>query len=208
MSFWFLDFWFRGRWKTRWWFRIVFIFSPTWGNDPISPIFFKWVEITHQKICASCRKIYPIFEKNTSWALVFKTSTWNPKHPFINGCFNWMIPNLYIENGCFSKHPFINGCFGVPGICLWQQKSSRQKREFGSPGLVFWGDCFDYYVLLAYIYIFCSIFFWNKVWSCRKTPSQKLKTGPNWWAFGFWFANDLEAIRIHSGNLSLNISGT
>ena len=31
------------------------------------------------------------------------------KHPFINGCFNWMIPNLYIENGCFTKHPFING---------------------------------------------------------------------------------------------------
>ena len=38
--------------------------------------------------------------------------TWNPKQPFINGCFNWMIPNLYIENGCFTKHPFINGCLG------------------------------------------------------------------------------------------------
>ena len=32
--------------------------------------------------------------------------------PLINGCFNWMIPNLYIENGCFTKHPFINGCLG------------------------------------------------------------------------------------------------
>ena len=41
-----------------------------------------------------------------------KTPTWNPKQPFINGCFNWMIPNLYIENGCFTKHPFINGCSG------------------------------------------------------------------------------------------------
>ena len=39
-------------------------------------------------------------------------TTWNPKQPFINGCFNWMIPNLYIENGCFTKHPFINGCLG------------------------------------------------------------------------------------------------
>ena len=38
--------------------------------------------------------------------------TWNPKQPLINGCFNWMIPNLYIENGCFTKHPFINGCLG------------------------------------------------------------------------------------------------
>ena len=38
--------------------------------------------------------------------------TWNPKQPFLNGCFNWMIPNLYIENGCCTKHPFINGCLG------------------------------------------------------------------------------------------------
>ena len=37
---------------------------------------------------------------------------WNPKQPFTNGCFNWMIPNLYIENGCFIKHPFINCCLG------------------------------------------------------------------------------------------------
>ena len=37
---------------------------------------------------------------------------WNPKQPFINGSFNGMIPNLYIENGCFTKHPFMNGCLG------------------------------------------------------------------------------------------------
>ena len=41
-----------------------------------------------------------------------KTRAWNPKQPFINGCFNWMIPNLYIGNGCFTKHLFINGCLG------------------------------------------------------------------------------------------------
>ena len=40
------------------------------------------------------------------------TDTWNPKQPFINGCFSWMIPNLYIENCCFTKHLFINGCLG------------------------------------------------------------------------------------------------
>ena len=32
-------------------------------------------------------------------------STWNPKQPFINGCFNWMILNLYRGNGCLTKHP-------------------------------------------------------------------------------------------------------
>ena len=26
---------------------------------------------------------------------------------FINGCFNWMIPNLYIENGYVSENEFI-----------------------------------------------------------------------------------------------------
>ena len=36
--------------------------------------------------------------------------TWNSKQPFINGCFNWMIPNLYIGNGCFTKHPIKNCC--------------------------------------------------------------------------------------------------
>ena len=38
--------------------------------------------------------------------------SWNLKHPFINGCFNWMIQNLYIGNGCFTKHPFKTGCLG------------------------------------------------------------------------------------------------
>ena len=42
--------------------------------------------------------------------------TWNSKQPFINGCFSWMIPNLYMENGCFTKHPLKNWLFGVPGI--------------------------------------------------------------------------------------------
>ena len=31
-------------------------------------------------------------------------ASWNPKQPSINGCFNWMIPNRYVENCCFTKH--------------------------------------------------------------------------------------------------------
>ena len=42
--------------------------------------------------------------------------SWNPKQPFINGCFNWMILNLYIGNGCFTKHPFINGWLGFQAL--------------------------------------------------------------------------------------------
>ena len=30
--------------STSWWFQILFIFTPIWGNDPIWLIFFKWVE--------------------------------------------------------------------------------------------------------------------------------------------------------------------
>ena len=37
------------------------------------------------------------------------TFTWNSKQPVLYGCFNWMIQNLYMGNGCFTKHPFING---------------------------------------------------------------------------------------------------
>jgi len=48
---------------------------------------------------------------------------WNPKQPFINGCFNWMIPNLKKKKlVSFTKHPSIlkNGIhFGVnPGAFL------------------------------------------------------------------------------------------
>ena len=32
---------------------------------------------------------------------------WNPQQPFINCCFNWMIPNLYIGNGWKSPFPSI-----------------------------------------------------------------------------------------------------
>lgn len=34
------------------------------------------------------------------------TGTRNPKQPCVNGCFKWMIPNIYTENGGLAKHPF------------------------------------------------------------------------------------------------------
>ena len=51
-------------------------------------------------------------------------TTWNPKQPFINGCFKWMIPNLYIRNGCFIKHLFINGCLGFQALTNWDDPPS------------------------------------------------------------------------------------
>ncbi len=37
----------KAQWITRWWFQIFFIFTPTWGNDPIWLSFFKGVETTN-----------------------------------------------------------------------------------------------------------------------------------------------------------------
>ena len=49
---WMLDFyskcrWISHTWIPRWWFQTFFIFPPTWGNDPIWLICFKWVETTN-----------------------------------------------------------------------------------------------------------------------------------------------------------------
>ena len=41
---------------------------------------------------------------------MFICSGGNLKHPFLNGCFSWMIPNLYMGNGCLNKHLFKTGC--------------------------------------------------------------------------------------------------
>ena len=33
--------------QARWWFHTLFFFTPTWGNDLIWLIFFRWVETTN-----------------------------------------------------------------------------------------------------------------------------------------------------------------
>ncbi len=37
----------KGNTISSWWFQKLFIFTPTWGNDPIWVIFFNWVETTN-----------------------------------------------------------------------------------------------------------------------------------------------------------------
>ena len=94
---------------------------------------------------------------------------WNPKQPFINGCFNWMIPNLDIGNGCFTKHPFINGCLGFqegvnsPLLFRFQQQflfpplhhfEARWCVGHGVPKD--WNSVQTPWELLIYIYIWCQ----------------------------------------------------
>jgi len=47
------------------------------------------------------------------------------KQPVFYGCFNWMIPNHYIKNGCFTKHPLKNCCLGYQD---YLQNSCNLKR--------------------------------------------------------------------------------
>ena len=49
------------QWKSRWWFQIFFIFTPTCGRFPFWLIFFKGVETTNQKWCLSNHPFSPFF---------------------------------------------------------------------------------------------------------------------------------------------------
>ena len=53
---------------------------------------------------------------STSRLVEQRNSTWYPKQPFLNGCFNWMIPNLYLGDSRFTSSIHLNSSlFRVPG---------------------------------------------------------------------------------------------
>ena len=84
-------------WKKLWWR------PPTLSHEvTVRPSFFCWWILG----CVSH------FETTTETYCWFSASTWNLKHPIINGCFNWMIPNHYLKHCCFTKHPLKTGCLG------------------------------------------------------------------------------------------------
>ena len=57
------------------------------------------------------------------------------EHLFINGCFNWMIPNHYMKDCCFTKHPFNNGCLGYQvyihhnQVAFWFSDITTRRRD-------------------------------------------------------------------------------
>ena len=81
------------------------------------PQVLRWKgEQKHQKffLCCSCFfSRYNCLISLRIWCIYDLDAygyNWNSKQPVLYGCFNWMIQNLYMGNGCFSKHPCINGC--------------------------------------------------------------------------------------------------
>ena len=63
-------------------------------------------------------------------------STWNSKQPLFNGWFNWMITNLYMENGCFTKRSIettLTIHLGVPGLSLQTTQTRVRGRRVDPP---------------------------------------------------------------------------
>ena len=66
---------------TGWWFQIFFIFIPTWGNDPVWLIFFRWVETTNQMICLWSFLNPESIILTTFSSRIFAMSVWSSKFP-------------------------------------------------------------------------------------------------------------------------------
>ena len=104
--------------KQRSFFELVEVFGVRQpGLQKRAGLFFVF-----QRVGTQVPRLYAFFKQ--------KRKKWNPKQPFINGCFNWMIPNLYIGNGCFTKHLFINGCLGFQaGVKCYRNFSPCQNSK-------------------------------------------------------------------------------
>ena len=59
--------------------------------------------------------------------------TWNPKQPLINGCFNWMILNLYIGNAWKSPFPSTLTWWALGFQVLYIANIQQTKRSLENP---------------------------------------------------------------------------
>ena len=103
----------------------------------MNPFWLPWFSPTRWEVYRTCENIRVDVKVNITMTVLpsNKVHSWNLLHVFFGdlrrvdpeflffkflpgtlnnkvlyGCFNWMIQNLYMGNGCFTKHPFINGC--------------------------------------------------------------------------------------------------
>ena len=95
----------------RWWFQTFFIFTPTWGYDPIWLIFVKWVETTTYKMSH--------LQKKQPKRILF--SCWFPLH------FTDSIP-WQLTDSIKTHHVGNTVCFVFfPISTISIRKSSRHK---------------------------------------------------------------------------------
>ena len=85
--------------SSRWWFQVSFIFTPTWGNDPIRLIFFRWIETTNQIIFWG------------SNCLVFRVFSMSPH--FLDPMPYWGMLQLNLRIKSMEIHEIQVSFFGV-----------------------------------------------------------------------------------------------
>ena len=62
------------------------------------------------EVCGHCSHCYWRSLKSPNYTHMYiYIYTWNSKQPVLYACFNWMIQNLYMGNGCLTKHPLKTG---------------------------------------------------------------------------------------------------
>ena len=71
-----------------------------------------------------------------------------PNNQVFNGCFNWMIPNHYIKNSCFTKHPLKDSCWGYQVHMYMYVSQSTQCSMWYSYTILYYTIL--YYTILSY----------------------------------------------------------
>ncbi len=106
--------------STRWWFQTSLIFTPTWGNDPMWIIFFKWVAIQSIHL----------------YTLQYRMHSKNQKHrPWVIGCYQHGI------YGTKSKVQQFLHCLGRPTATslTWSLLGAAQRTASSIPAVVLQG---------------------------------------------------------------------
>ena len=103
---------------TKWWFQIFLIFTPTWGNDPIWLIFFRWVETTNWFsffLVDACRHVRSL--NKIRWKADILLMEKNPAPPIIYETFKkWDILHI---NWCRISSINSIMTWSVIGCCFW-----------------------------------------------------------------------------------------
>ncbi len=128
---------------TGWWFQIFFMFTPTWGNDPIWLIFFKWVETTNQLIILEHNRLWQVSgqmnrKPAASWIYMLQKLTSMPSFTPSFTPFNQLVclwaNRMYIHTTYEKLLHLLQIYHGF--FTLVSHKNIPQKNPWGNDGNV------------------------------------------------------------------------
>ena len=141
--------------KTRWWFQILFMFTPTWGRFPFWLIFFNWVGSTTNQ------------SKTGGWiGCRFLNRS---KRPFgfplgenFSKVFHELIPKITMFEGMrhFSKSIILVclvSIFTVPRVHIPCKFTPESHDGWENQKLIFWGAS------LTYVHGANQLLVWNRL---------------------------------------------